>query len=158
MARRTLVLALIVSLAAVALVGWFATRREIASGSGKKGEWRVEASWFGGYCLKRYHGSGEGGACGFAQPGTVDESVSWKLFSGNKAITLVAGPVPPDTEQVMITPQDEDPVMADLTKVVGMTFFAAEVPGVRAVEIAAMNAGGGVIESLRYGPLPPPVN
>ena len=158
MARRTLILSLAVVVLGALGVGWVATREEIASGSGKKGDWRVVASWdFGSYCLKRYYGSGEGGACEFTEPATINESLSWKLFRGDEAITFVTGPVPPDAMQVRITPKEGQPMMADLTKVLGMTFFSAEVPGVQAVDIEALDDSSKVVQDLQHGPLPPPV-
>lgn len=156
--RRTWVALGVLAVVVAAVAAYMTSRAELASGDGRRGEWSVVASRdFGGYCLKRFEPNGEGGACAFAQPGTVNESLSWKLFRGNDPITLVAGPAPSDTTRVEVTPGTGEPVQAQLTKVWGMTFFVAEVPGNVAIEdIVATDDRGGELERLVHAPLPPP--
>ena len=155
--RRSLALAIVAVLVGTTALAWVVTREQIASGSGKNGDWRVVASWNFGYCLKRHERNGEGGACGLAQPGTLNESLSWRVFQGDEAYTLVAGPVPPGATSVEVTPTQGDAAGATLTKVLSMTFYVADFPGVQAMKgIQALDDQGHVVEELEHGPLPPP--
>lgn len=148
------------SLMAIVVLGafaWTATHQELASGSGRDGDWRVVTSWRGEHCIQRFEDHGHGGACGLAEPGTLNESISWAVSRGDEQRTLVAGAVPPDTEQVTVTPADGEVVDASLSQVFMMTFFVAEVPGIQAIDdIRALDGNGDLIQVHEHAPLPPP--
>ncbi len=149
----------IIVLLSAAIAGWLLTREELASGSGKQGGWRVVASWGpGGYCVKRLGRRGEGGACGLAAPGTIDQSISWRVFRDRKPYTLVAGPAPPEAQRVVVEPEHGRKIESSgLTTILRMRFYVVEVPDVQRIEaITAVDARGRVVDRLDHAPLPPP--
>lgn len=153
----TIFVTVFIGIVAVGALAWSATRQELASGSGPEGDWSIVASWRGQYCIQRYEENAEGGACGLAQPGTLNESISWGVWRGDEARTVVAGAVPAGTHRVEVTPETGEPVEAELSQVFMMTFFVAEVSGIQAIEdIRALEDDGDVVQVHDHAPLLPP--
>ena len=157
MSRVRWVVVVLLLLAAVA--GWRLTRPTLASGDGRDGAWRLVASWMPpqNYCLRLVRDSGEGGACGYAMPPTLNEVTSWRVTRGEEIFTLAGGPVVDEAARVEIQPSDGASVEAELRKVVGVTFYLAEFPGVQGLKsVVAYDEQGEVVDRFTHGVYPPP--
>ncbi|MDP8929026.1 MAG: hypothetical protein M3O70_10755 [Actinomycetota bacterium] len=155
--RRGLLLgvAIVAGLAVFAVVF---TRETLARGEGERGPWTVTASWTPWQsCIIRREPNGEGGACGLARPGTLNESTSFLVDDHGEPLTVVAGPVPPETARVEVAVIDGETFHALIQRAGFDRFFVVELPGRRSVaDITALDSEGDIVGRLEHGPKPPP--
>ncbi len=153
---------LLLGVALVAGLAVFAvlfTRETLAVGDGERGQWKVVASWTPWQsCVRTAEPNSEGGACGFARPGTLNEASAFLVNDEGAPLTVVAGPVPPDTASIEVAVTDGETVHARIQRAGLDRFFVVELPGRRSVwEITALNSDGGIVGRLEHGPMPPPI-
>ncbi len=153
--------ALLLGIAVVAGLAVFAvvfTRETLARGEGQRGAWKVTASWTPWQsCILRAEPKGAGGACGFAPPGTLNESTSFLVDDDGDPLIIVAGPVPPETARIQVDVIDGEAFHALIKRAGFDPFFVVELPGRRSVaEITALDGDGDIVGRLEHGPLPPP--
>ena len=124
------------------------------AGVDRNGEWRVVVTRDDGWCVKRVATTGEGGACGLASPGRLDEGSQFPTYDGDEYVVVLAGPAPPGTNRIVVTSSGKT-VVATVTDVDGRLFWTARVPpgdsGTRAV---AYDRSGAVIDELAWPPVP----
>lgn len=98
-----ILLGLGVALVLLGAAAFSATREELASGMSGDQEWRLVATWTPKeYCLRLHEENGEGGACGYAIPPTMNETTAWLVCRQGDPYTLVGGPVTDRAERVRI--------------------------------------------------------
>ena len=124
------------------------------AGTDMNGEWRVVVTRDDGWCVKRVAATGQGGACGLATPGRLNEASQFPTYDGDEYVVVLAGPAPPGTNRIVATSSGKT-VTATVTDVQGRLFWTARVPpgdsGTRAV---AYDQSGAVIDELIWPPTP----
>lgn len=158
MSRPKMTATIVAGMLMLLVAGFFATREELASGGSGEERWRLVASWTPQeYCLRLYERDGEGGACAYAIPATLNETTAWLVCRDGEPHTLVGGPVSDRAETVRIDVEGGAPVEARLDRVVRLTFFVAEAPGLHALnEVVAFDENGDVVDRMEHTPYPPP--
>ncbi len=133
-------------------------RETLAHGEGQRGPWKVTGSWTPWQsCILVTEVTAEGGACGLARPGTLNESTSFLVDDQGDPLTIVAGPVPPDTARIVVTVTDGETFDALIQRAGFDRFFVVELPGRRSVAgITALDGDGDIVGRLEHGPKPPP--
>lgn len=154
--RQRIGLVVVIALVVSATAAAAATREKLAAGGSNGTEWKLVAHWAGGYCLKMHHPSGEGGACGFTTPPTLNETVVWLVCDGDKESSVAAGPVTDEAERVRVVFDNGEELGGRLEQVLGLRFFVAMTDGVHGLdEVVAEDDEGTTVDQLD-SPYPPP--
>lgn len=108
-------------------------------------------------CIEHTRRSGQGGACGFADPGRLQEASSFRTEDDGEALVVVNGPVPDGASEVTIELADRPPVQVIPVSVDGRLFFSARAPAdARITGLVAVDESGEVLDRLEELPPPPP--
>lgn len=100
---------------------------------------------------------GARGVSDYTRPVTLNEVSAFRVNRDGHDITLVAGPIHEDAEDVEIASVDGAAADATLDAAQGFTWFWTDLPGSQQVAaITAYNADGEVLDEYTLPPMPPP--
>lgn len=103
-----------------------------------------------------HHPSGEGGACGFTTPPTLNETVACLVCDGEQESTVAAGLVTDEAKRVMVVFENGEDVDSRREQVLGLRFFVAMTDVVHGLdEVVAEDDEGTRVDQLD-SPYPPP--